>query len=283
MSRRPIAAIELLAIVWLLCACDAAAAPAPEAVTPAAPAPTTHSRTVEPSQAGASPGPGACGVGVLGAHARMWMEGPDALHACSSLTIKIQQQGNQPVGWDGIIIGSAIDYRPVCARAVPTITYEVIDTGSHLIGTTWCQWVVEVYGASNTAAALDIFGIVGQSQQTEVAQQHRDAATSQPIATATQKNDQATQATRQRAYASGCGQYNGYIENGFCLVDYPASPKWAVAINYDGTWNAAQADFNRRNCANDAQLAARAAQDGHAWLVPPQYHSDTGVCIQGHP
>jgi len=283
MSRRPISAFRLLIVVCLLCACDSAATPGLETLTPARPSPIAERGSVEPLQVAADSPPLSCGVGVLSAHARMWIAGPDAQRACSGLTILILQQGNEPTTWDGVIIGGASDYRPICVGVVTSVTYEVIDTGTHLLGTTWCHWAVQVYGASNRPARPDVFGIIGPAQETEAARQQYNLATSQAIATAKQLGDRATRAAEQQTYADGCREHNGYLENGFCLVDYTGSPKWRVTINYDGTWDAAQANANRRLCESAAQQAVYAAGDGHGWAVLPEYHDDTGVCIQGHP
>ena len=194
----------------------------------------------------------------------------------------IQEQANRARDWDGNVTGNASDYQPVCSKTLPNISYEVVDTGTFLLGDVWCKWLARTYGAANTSIAADIFGIVSLSRQTEVAQQQRAAVTSQAIGRVQQQIGQATQDARQLAYASACQQHNGYVENGFCLVDYPGSPKWRVAINYAGLWNNIEADVNRRTCELASQQASAAEKDGHAWAAAPIYHSDTGVCIQSH-
>jgi hypothetical protein len=112
-----------------------------------------------------------------------------------------------------------------------------MDTGNHFYGTEWCQWIAQAYCGSASATTPDLFGIVTAAQQAENAQQQSQNAASQ-----------ATQESQQSIYTTAWKQHNGYIDNGYCVVDYPGWSSQRVTINSDGTWDAAQADINHANC-----------------------------------
>ncbi len=252
MSYKPIFRLSLLAVVILLVACSPKQRP--------------------PSQATPIPRTASCGVGLLDTNVRIWIDGQDAEKACGSVTAMIRQQGNQPTDWDGQLSESANSYRPVCSDALPTLRYEVVDTGNHFYGTEWCHWMVSVHGSSGSATTPDLFGIVSAAQQAENAQQQTQNAASQ-----------ATKEAQQLIYTTACKQHNGHIDNGYCVVDYPGWSSQRVTINPDGIWDAVEADINRANCETAMQDASAAAQDGQPWSNPPQYHPDTGVCVHGNP
>jgi hypothetical protein len=124
-------------------------------------------------------------------------------------------------------------------------------------------------------------------------QSDRDAAASQAKADAEQAAAQAKADAEARAqaaaaavaqasaYRSGCAAHHGYIaDDGRCRVDYPGQPGNAVELNDDGTFDQADADLTKEDCANADQDWLTAQQEG----VPmsgsePVYHADTGVCV----
>lgn len=106
-----------------------------------------------------------CGLGILNANTRIWIRGRDAQQACGHVTAMIRQQGKQPTGWDGNIAQPASDYQPVCSDALLTFSYEVVDTGGHVYGTEWCQWMARTYGVSGSVTVPDLFGIINTAQQ----------------------------------------------------------------------------------------------------------------------
>lgn len=267
MSRKPIFTLRFLAVVIFLGACSQRTSPSPVNSNPSG-------QTTSPSQtARILPKGTSCGIGLLEANVRIWIEGQDAQKVCGNITAMIRQQGKQPTGWDGKIPDeSASDYRPVCSDAIPALSYEVVDTGGRLYGTEWCKWMVQTYGGSGSVTAPDLFGIISASQKAEnTRQQNENAAI------------QATEEAQKLIYKTACKQHNGYIENGHCVVDYPGWSSQSVTIDPDGTWNAAQADINRGNCQIEMQNASAAAQGGRPWTKIPQYHPDTGVCVHGNP
>ncbi len=215
-----------------------------------------------------------CGVGLIDHNVDIWIEGQYAQAACSKLILAIRQQGSQPTNWDGQLSSNASSYQPVCSDAMPELQYEVVDTGGQSYGTTWCRWMVSVYGGSGSVTDPDLFGIVRVAQDSENTEAHRQQA-----------EFQATVSAMQLAYVEACKLHHGYIDtNGFgtCRVDYPGSPRQEVAINTDGTWDAAMAEFNRVFCEQAIEYATSAAQAGQPQSNLPVYHPDTGVCVLGN-
>ncbi|MEP7294064.1 MAG: hypothetical protein ABI835_19915, partial [Chloroflexota bacterium] len=154
-----------------------------------------------------------CGVGLVDHYVRMWVQGQGAQIVCDSLVVAIRREGEQPTIWDGQLLENATSYEPVCSDRSSLLGYEVIDTGGHTYGTSWCQWMVSTYGASGSITDPDLFNIVSPAQQAENAQMETQiAAPYAPIE------------SQQTAYAIACIEHNGYIAtNGFgsCRVDYP--------------------------------------------------------------
>lgn len=227
--------LSLLAVVMLLGACNQ----------------TTLLAHVTPT-----PRETACGIGLLDHNVRIWVKGRDAQQVCGGITAMIRQQGSQPISWSGRISESVDNYQPVCSDGLPTLSYEIVDTGRHSYGIEWCQWMVQTYGTSGIVTVPDLFGIIGAAQQ-------------------------AAQALKQ-TYAASCQQHNGYVDkHGLCVVDYPGWISEPVAIKVDGTWDAYIADLNRSDCEPNIKTAMDDAAKGQTWSIPPQYHPDTGICVNG--
>jgi hypothetical protein len=213
-----------------------------------------------------------CGVGRSDANVRIWVEGQDAQQVCSVVLQTIRQGGGQPIAWNGRILRTLGEYEPICSDALPTFSYEVVDTGGHLYGTWLCSMMVQTYGASDKATEPDLLGIFS-AQYTEATRQQAEKAAIQ-----------ATEQARQRSYEIACEQHHGFVNlYGFCVVEYPGSLVQQVTINDDGTWDEIQAKSNKEECDIDMQSADMDAQAGHPWRRLPKYHADTGVCVRGQP
>jgi len=74
----------------------------------------------------------------------------------------------------------------VCSDQLSSMSYEVVDTGAHILGTQLCQYMTTQFGASSTATAPDLFGIVatagGKAQAAQQAQSSAQAATNDQAA-----------------------------------------------------------------------------------------------------
>lgn len=127
---------------------------------PAIPTPIIKPKPTQPTVGNET----SCGVGLYDHNVRIWIEGQAAQEACSIIIALIRQQGSQPIGWDGYIYEIYSDYQPVCSDILPELAYEVVDTGSHLYGTEWCQWMVQFYGASGVLTEPDLMGIISETQ-----------------------------------------------------------------------------------------------------------------------
>lgn len=217
-----------------------------------------------------------CGVGLLDHNVRLWAEGEYAQDLCSRLVNSIRQGGDQPTVWNGqLSAADASSYEAVCSDRFSNLSYEVVDTGGHSYGRSWCRGIVSTYGTSGLVTDPDLFNIVHPAQQSQ------NATLNAPLTAIP-----ATAAAQQSIYANACKQHNGYIDiNGFgeCMVDYPGAPRQEIPLNPDGTWNEDMAESIRTMCDGAMQYATAAAQDGQPMSEPPQYHPDTGVCVQGNP
>lgn len=242
-----------------------------------------------------------CGLGVIDLDVKIWVVGLEAKSVCGKVTAMIRQQGSQPITWNGQLTQFENNYQPVCSDVLPTVRYEIVDINLHIYGTAWCEWITQTLGASGSVTNPDLFGIVITFQQTGTAQQmsvqqtqnvrriiaQKTAQEEQIIAqeteTAQQQSIKATQDAKIQIYLTACKKHNGYIDNGYCVVDYPGWSSQRVTIKDDGTWDAYQANINLEDCKTASVDATTAANEGHPWANPPQYHEDTGVCIQGNP
>lgn len=207
---------------------------------------------------------------MFGANVLVWFDGRDAQQTCTRLMQAIRQQGSQPVNWDGRITNNANSYAPVCSDSLNSLRYEVVDTGGRRYGTSWCQWLVQEFGGSGLATEPDLFGIIRTAQQLET--ELVGTALAEPGATL-----QALAAMFEKS----CREYGGYVDNGYCYIDYPNAPHQPIPLNMDGTWNESQAEAIRLACENAMQVATSFAESGSFISRPPQYYPDTGVCIQG--
>lgn len=213
-----------------------------------------------------------CGVAQDDIDARIWIEGIQAQSVCDALVVLIRESGKQPSTWDGRIHGSSDSFYPVCSDALSAFSYEVIDTGMHIFGESWCQWIVKKYGASKKPTSPDLFGIIRTARQAE-----EEDSKSKNAA------ERATKDTNKAIYAAACKEHKGYISEGeVCVADYPGWSHQRVAINEDGSWNSDQADTERLNCETRKKDSDLAAQNGRAWKDVPEYHPDTGVCFRGN-
>lgn len=120
---------------------------------------------IPPPKATARQTTSACGIGISGHNARIWIEGQEAQEACALLTIALRQSGRQPTNWNGQLSGDVWNYSAVCSDQLPSLTYEVIDTGGQSLGSSMCEWVAGSYGASPSPTDPDLFGIVQTAQQ----------------------------------------------------------------------------------------------------------------------
>jgi hypothetical protein len=92
------------------------------------------------------------------------------------------------------------------------------------------------------------------------------------------------EADRNTLYASTCQSHGGTVKSdSYCAVSYRGRFDQPVPVKYDGTWDQAQAESNRRDCESAARDAASSGRDGHPWSKPPVYHDDSGVCASGNP
>lgn len=125
-----------------------------------------------PSASGGVPSPSnGCGVGYAGNDAKVWIEGSGSSSACSQVITAIRSGGNQPISWSGSL-GAVAGYEAVCSDELSSMSYEVVDTGAHLLGSELCQYMTSAFGASSTATAPDLFGIIATADgQAQAAQQ----------------------------------------------------------------------------------------------------------------
>jgi hypothetical protein len=110
-------------------------------------------------------------------------------------------------------------------------------------------------------------------------------------------NAQATAAAQETArkeagFRSGCTAHHGRVIQPMvsyrtiglnCVVDYPTASDQELALNDNGTFDQAQADNHKSDCAGSLHDAQTAATEGHPWSQLPVYHADTGVCEHGSP
>jgi hypothetical protein len=128
------------------------------------------------TSSGAPSATNGCGAGYAGANAGVWIEGSGASSACSQVITAIRSGGNQPVSWDGSL-GAVAGYEAVCSDQLSSMSYEVVDTGAHILGTQLCQYMTTQFGASSTATAPDLFGIVATADgKAQAAQQAQSSA-----------------------------------------------------------------------------------------------------------
>lgn len=102
-----------------------------------------------------------CGIGYADHDVKVWIVGSGAAAACSKVTSAIRNGGSQPVTWDGTL--SSGGYQAVCSDQLTQFSYEVVDTGGHIIGTSMCQYMAQHFGSSGTPTDPDLFGIIAKS------------------------------------------------------------------------------------------------------------------------
>jgi hypothetical protein len=119
-----------------------------------------------------------CGVGYTGFDARIWIQGSGAQSACARVITSIRAGGNQPASWDGSL-GATPGFQAICSDQLSSFSYEVVDTGAHLLGTQLCQYMVTQFGASSSTTVPDLFGIVATADNAAQASQQAQSSAQQ--------------------------------------------------------------------------------------------------------
>lgn len=212
----------------------------------------------------AAPGlsaPASCGVGLLDHDVRIWAEGQDARKACSGITSALRNQGEQPTEWSGQLSSSPNSYQPVCSDSLPTLQYEIVDTGSHSYGTDWCQSIVQEFGSSVSATTPNLFGIISAAEKKDK-EENQKQSEEQAVE---QAHKQQVLAKEQATCAEVGGNWNSLSlssDYGDCIVHYTyAYNPYYVKFDDDGNV-VPRAGESPESCMADHGL----------------WHSDTDVC-----